>query len=463
MEPRVLVVDDEKTLRGILTTVLGESGYDVLAVESGEEAITRAPDFGPDVALLDLRLTGIDGVETMERLRDSLGPAAPVFIIMTAHGTIRSAVDAIRKGALDYVTKPFDNDELKLTVLRAVQLRRLERRVEVLESQLEDRFRPENMVGQSGAMDAVFRMTGKIAPLDTTVLISGETGTGKELVARAVHRHSNRKDGPFVTVNCGAIPPTLMESSFFGHERGAFTDAKTARRGAFEQANGGTLFLDEIGELSPAAQAGLLRALEEGEIRRVGGERAIPVDVRFIAATNRDLQAEVEAENFREDLFWRLNVLAIHLPPLRERPEDIAPLVDHFVAAHAERLGLAPKPLDPAALSLLIAYEWPGNVRELENALESSLALATGPSVTAADLPARLRGAGAGGAAHGSGADVPSQATLADAVERARAAVEERMILDALREADGNRTRAAERLGISRKTLFNKMRERGLL
>jgi DNA-binding NtrC family response regulator len=456
IKPRVLVVDDEKTLRGILTTVLDEAGYEVLAVESGEQAVARAPDFEPDVALLDLRLTGIDGVETMERLRNSLGPTAPVFIIMTAHGTIRSAVDAIRKGALDYVTKPFDNDELKLTVLRAVQMRRLERRVEVLESQLDHRFRPENMVGQSGAMDAVFRMIGKIAPLDTTVLISGETGTGKELVARAIHRHSNRKDGPFITLNCGAIPPTLMESSFFGHERGAFTDAKTARRGAFEQANGGTLFLDEVAELSPAAQVGLLRALEEGEIRRVGGERAIPVDVRFIAATNRDLQAEVEAANFREDLFWRLNVLAVRLPPLRERPEDIAPLVDHFAGVHADRLGLAPKPLDPEALSLLIAYEWPGNVRELENALESSLALAAGPSVMAADLPARLRGPGA------SGAGGASQATLTEAVERARIAVEERMILDALREAGGNRTRAAERLGISRKTLFNKMKELGI-
>ncbi|MGD2153225.1 MAG: sigma-54 dependent transcriptional regulator [Gemmatimonadales bacterium] len=462
IKPRVLIVDDEKMLRGILTTVLDEAGYDVLAVESGEAAVGRAPDFEPDVALIDLRLTGIDGVETMERLRDALGPATPVFIIMTAHGTIRSAVDAIRRGALDYVTKPFDNDELKLTVLRAVQMRRLERRVEVLESQLDERFRPENMVGQSGAMDAVFRMIGKIAPLDTTVLISGETGTGKELVARAIHRHSNRKDAPFVTVNCGAIPPTLIESSFFGHERGAFTDAKTARRGAFEQANAGTLFLDEVAELSAAAQAGLLRALEEGEIRRVGGERAIPVDVRFIAATNRDLKAEVEAGTFREDLFWRLNVVAVHLPALRERPEDIAPLADHFLRKHAGRLGLAPLPLDPDALSLLIAYDWPGNVRELENALESSLALAAGPSVTATDLPARLRGPGAAETAHPSAAGGAPQTTLSEAVERARVAVEERMILDALRETGGNRTRAAERLGISRKTLFNKMRELGL-
>jgi len=454
-KPRVLVVDDEATLRGIVRTVLDDAGYEVLAVGSGEAALERAPEFEPDVALLDLRLTGIDGVETMERLVASSGPAAPAFIIMTAHGTIRSAVDAIRRGALDYITKPFDNDEMMLTVQRAVQMRRLERRVEELESQLDERFRPENMVGQSGAMDAVFRTIGKIAPLDTTVLITGETGTGKELVARAIHRCSDRKDGPFVTLNCGAIPPTLLESSFFGHERGAFTDAKTARRGAFEQANNGTLFLDEVGELSAAAQVGLLRALEEGEIRRVGGERAIKVEVRFIAATNRDLQAEVKAGNFREDLFWRLNVLAVHLPPLRDRAEDIAPLADHFVATYARKLGLAPLTIEPTALSLLIAYDWPGNVRELENAVESAIALAAGPSITAADLPPRIR--------QSTGSDRPQTfGTLSEAVERARAAVEERMILDALRDADGNRTRAAERLGISRKTLFNKMKDLGL-
>jgi DNA-binding NtrC family response regulator len=451
MKSRVLIVDDERTLRGIVATVLEDAGYEILALESGEEALTRAPDFEPDVALVDLRLTGIDGVETMEKLFEKLGPASPAFIIMTAHGTIRSAVDAIRKGALDYVTKPFDNDELKLTVERAVQMRRLEQRVEALESQLDDRFRPENMVGQSGAMDAVFRMIDRIAPVDTTVLVTGETGTGKELVARAIHRYSGRKDGPFVAVNCGAIPQTLMESSFFGHERGAFTDAKTTRRGAFEQANGGTLFLDEVGELSAAAQVGMLRALEEGQIRRVGGERAIPVNVRFIAATNRDLQAEIDAGRFREDLYWRLNVVAVQLPALRERPEDIPPLADHFVAKHASRLELEPRLLHPEALALLVAYDWPGNVRELENALESALALARGPAIVGADLPARLN--------HASQDALDYGPTLAEAADRARAAVEERMIVEALREADGNRTQAAQRLGVSRKTLFNKMRE----
>jgi DNA-binding NtrC family response regulator len=461
MKARVLVVDDERTLRGIVTTVLEDDGYDILALESGENALSRASEFAPDVALLDLRLAGIDGVETMTRLQDQLGAAAPAFIIMTAHGTIQSAVDAIRKGALDYVTKPFDNDELKLTVERAVQMRRLEQRVEALETQLDDRFRPENMVGQSGSMDAVFRMIDRVAPVDTTVLVVGETGTGKELVARAIHRYSNRKDGPFIAVNCGAVPQTLMESSFFGHERGAFTDAKTSRRGAFEQADRGTLFLDEIGELSQAAQAGLLRALEEGEIRRVGSERTIKVNVRIIAATNRDLQKEIDGGGFREDLYWRLNVVSIHLPALRERPEDIPPLVDHFVAKHAEKLGIEARPIAQTALSLLVGYHWPGNVRELENAVQSALTLATGTAITGADLPARLRSADPS-QTQSTDAAADGRLTLAEAADRARAAVEERMIVGALREAEGSRTRAAELLGVSRKTLFNKMKELGI-
>jgi DNA-binding NtrC family response regulator len=462
MNGSVLIVDDEKTLRGIVTAVLEECGYEVLAVESGEAALQCAHDFAPDIALLDLKLTGMDGVETMQKLRDALGSASPTFVIMTAHGTIRSAVDAIRKGALDYVTKPFDNDELKLSIERAFQMRRLERRVEALESQLEERFRPENMGGQSGAMDAVFRMIGKVAPLDTTVLVTGETGTGKELVARAIHRHSDRREGSFVALNCGAIPPTLLESSFFGHERGAFTDAKTTRRGAFEQASGGSLFLDEVAELSQAAQVGLLRALEDGAIHRVGGEKAIPVDVRFIAATNRDLQAEVEVGNFREDLFWRLNVVSIHLPALRERSGDIAALADHFIARHSDRMGVQSKNLDAEALAYLIAYDWPGNVRELENAVESSLALATGATIAPADLPTRVCHSSVGEAVHRSDSTEERRHTLAEAVERTRIAVEERMILDALKEADGNRTHAAEYLGISRKTLFNKIKELGI-
>lgn len=464
MKPRILIADDERTIRRILCTLLADAGYEVLAVASGEEALQRSPAFRPELALLDLRLGGMDGVQTMDALRAALAPAEPTFVIMTAHGTIGSAVEAVRKGAVDYITKPFDNDELQVVVERALEVRRLERRVEALESQLEERFRPENMVGQSGAMDAVFRMVGRIAPVNATVLIVGESGTGKELVARAVHRHSPRRDRPFVALNCGAVPPTLLESTFFGHERGAFTDAKTARRGAWEEADGGTLFLDEIGELSPAAQAGLLRALQEGEIRRVGGERTIRVDVRVIAATHRDLQAEVEAGRFREDLFWRLNVVALHLPPLRERPEDVPLLAEHFVGKHAVRLGVAPRPIAPDALSLLVAYPWPGNVRELENAMERALILSAGPVVAARDLPPRINpscpiAASPPGTPGEGAASAPS---LGEAVARARAALEERLIRDALHETGGNRTRAAERLGVSRKTLFNKIQELGI-
>ncbi|CAN5705641.1 sigma-54 dependent transcriptional regulator [soil metagenome] len=462
MKPRLLVVEDERTIRRILTTLLGDAGYEVLAVESGEEALERAPAFRPELALLDLQLGGISGVQTMTELQSRLGPAPPAFVIMTAHGTIRSAVEAMRRGAADYVTKPFDNDELQLVLQRALEVRMLERRVEALESQLDERFRPENMVGQSGAMDAVFRMVGRIAPVDTTVLLTGESGTGRELVARAVHRHSGRSDGPFIAVNCGAVPAALLETTFFGHEQGAFTDAKVARRGAFEQAGGGTLFLDEVGELSGAAQAGLLRVLQEREIRRVGGETTIPVDVRVVAATNRDLADEVRQGRFREDLFWRRNVVALHLPPLRERREDVPPLAEHFVAKHAARLGLPPRPIHPDALALLVGYEWPGNVRELENAMERALILGAEPALGVADLPPRIRALEPGaeqdtdGGAEGDGVPGP---TLGEAVTRAQAGLERQMIREVLRQTGGNRTRAAERLGISRKTLFNKMHE----
>lgn len=463
MKGRILIVEDEETLRRVLTTLLTGTGYEVLAVPSGEAALERAPACRPDVGLIDLRLSGRDGLETMKALREALAPDEPVFIMMTAHGTIRSAVDAMKHGALDYITKPFDNDELQLVLERALEKRRLERRVEALESQLDQQFRPDSMIAVSPAMDAVFRMIQRVAPLDTSILITGESGTGKELVARAIHRHSGRSGGPFVPIDCGAIPETLIESTFFGHEKGAFTDARKAARGAFEQAHGGTLFLDEVGQLSAAAQASLLRVLQEHEVRRVGGERIITVDVRVIAATNRDIRGDVREGRFREDLDWRLNVVGIELPPLRERPEDIPALAEHFVAKHAARLGLPPRPLAPDALSLLLGWHWPGNVRELENAIEHALALATGHAIVVADLPPRLRGAGASPPPASAPPDghpaAASRATLPETIARAQVALEERMIRDALRETGGNRTLAADLLGVSRKTLFNKMRE----
>ena len=475
---RLLVVEDEARIRAIVIRLFEADGYTVEAVGDAETALERIADLAPDVALLDLALPGMDGIELLGRLKAEQPRLQAV--IMTAHGSIASAVEAMRLGAFDYVTKPFDNTELKLVVGRALALARLEARVETLEGQLEERFRPENMVGTSGAMADIFQRIAKIAPLDTTVLIQGESGTGKELVARAVHRYSKRKDGPFVAVNCGAIPPTLVESEFFGHERGAFTGARERRRGRIELAGGGTLFLDEVADLPANAQVGLLRVLEERELVRVGGERPIPTDVRIIAASNVDLAEAVEEGTFREDLFWRLNVVAFRIPPLRERREDVPLLADHFLRRFTTKLDRPDVAgFDPTALSLLVAHDWPGNVRELENTIEHAVALASGTTVAAEDLPPRLRvglraGSRRGGpttaaqpgqtgaAEAGPGDASPAQGPLQQAVARAQEAVERRMIEDALARAGGNRTEAAKALGVSRRTLFTKIRDLGV-
>jgi len=452
---RLLVVEDEARIRAIVIKLFEADGYAVEAVGDAESALERVGDLAPDVALLDLALPGMGGIELLGRLKAEHPRLQAV--IMTAHGSIASAVEAMRLGAFDYVTKPFDNTELKLVVGRALALARLEARVETLEGQLEERFRPENMVGNSGAMADIFQRIAKIAPLDTTVLIQGESGTGKELVARAIHRYSKRKDGPFVAVNCGAIPPTLVESEFFGHERGAFTGARERRRGRIELAGGGTLLLDEVADLPANAQVGLLRVLEERELVRVGGERPIPTDVRIIAASNVDLAEAVEEGSFREDLFWRLNVVAFRIPPLRERREDVPLLADHFLRRFTDKLDRRDVTgFDPAALSLLVAHDWPGNVRELENTIEHAVALAAGTTVASDDLPPRLR---AGGAPAGEGASDPGTGPLQQAVTRAQEAVERRMIEDALAHAGGNRTEAAKALGVSRRTLFTKIRD----
>ncbi len=462
--PRLLIVDDETRILSILSKLFEEDGYEVETSSEPEEAGSTASEFHPHVALVDLAMPGIDGIEVLSRLRTE-NPRLQV-VIMTAYGSISSAVEAMRRGAFDYITKPFDNDELRLVISRALGVARLEARVEHLETQLEARFRPENIVGTSGAMVDVFQRIAKVAPLDTTVLIQGASGTGKELVARAIHRHSNRKDGPFVAINCGAVPPNLVESEFFGHERGAFTDARERRRGRFEMASGGTLFLDEVGELSAAAQVGLLRVLEEGEFIRVGGEQSIRCDVRIIAASNRDLAEAVERDDFRDDLYWRLNVLAFQLPPLRDRPEDIPLLIDHFLHKYSDEIGRGIEGIDETALSLLVAHRWPGNVRELENTIEHAVALASGSLINTEDLPPRLRvGIGGSGAQGGRGPGDETMAGACDlqgAVTRAQEAVERRMILQALEGTGGNRTEAARQLGISRKTLFNKMRALGI-
>ncbi|HEY2293367.1 MAG TPA: sigma-54 dependent transcriptional regulator [Thermoanaerobaculia bacterium] len=456
----ILIVDDERPIRRILSVLLAESHHRSLEVGSGEEALAVLAETRPDLVLLDLRLPGMDGLETLKRMR-ALAPDLAV-VMMTAHGTISSAVEAMRLGAFDYVTKPFDNDELLMIVDRALEVWRLNNEVAALREELEVRYGFNEIVGISREIQAVFAMMAKLVRVDVTVLVTGESGTGKELVARAIHRRSARANGPFVAVNCSAIPQTLVESEFFGHEKGAFTDARESRPGRFEQADQGSLFLDEVGDLALDAQAKLLRALQERQIQRLGGRASRPVDVRVIAATNKDLDAEVAAGRFREDLFWRLNVIHLRLPPLRERRADLPLLIDHLVDRFNRELGLAVVAISPEARELLCRYEWPGNVRELENTICRAMILCEGNVLGVSDLPGRVRGESAADRAGGAPVSDLARLTLAEAVAEATERLEKMMIVGRLAEQRGNRTATAESLGISRKTLFNKMRQYGL-
>ncbi len=452
---RVLIVDDEPQIRKILSVMLAERGFDIAEAESGEQAVRLASEFHPDLALVDISLPGIDGLATLTSLLADTPP--PDCIMMTAYGTIRSAVEAMRAGAFDYLTKPFDNDELMLIINRALEMRRLSSEVEDLRAELTARYGFNEIVGISPGLQTVFRAMMKVAPVDATVLIEGESGTGKEMVARAIHRQSLRTAGPFVAVNCGAIPAALFEAELFGHERGAFTGAHTSRAGRFEQANNGTLFLDEVGELPSDNQVKLLRALQDREVTRLGARSAIKINVRVIAATNVDLRSAIEQGRFREDLYWRLNVVKIALPSLRERREDISLLIDHFLDRFNRELGLAVQSIASDARRLLSVYDWPGNVRELENALCSAMIMCEGGVVQIGDLPPRIRGEEESRASR----DL-SRLSLSEAVKEATEKLEKMMILSRLAEMHGNRTATAEHLGISRKTLFNKMRLYGL-
>ena len=454
MNPRILVIDDERSIREVFSVLLGDKGYQVETAENGRRGLELARAFAPDVVILDMNLPDIAGLEVLAGLRQAR--PEPGIIIVTAFGTIRNAVEATKLGASAYLEKPVDNEELLLDIARIIEVRNLRREVETLRTELVSRYRFSNIVGTSARMNSVFQLMEKISRVDGTVLITGESGTGKELAARAVHFAGPRRDGPFVVVNCGAVPRDLIESEFFGHVKGAFTDARTDKTGKFEQANGGTIFLDEVGELSQDAQVKLLRALGEREITRVGGTKTVPVDVRVIAATNKDLEAEVGRGNFREDLYFRLAVLSIALPPLRERAEDIPLLVEHFVRKYAAELRKNALGFTPGALHRLAAYAWPGNVRELENVVYEAMVMAEGDWLTEAALPARLRLAGPPAAAEAP-AGPDRVAPLKEAVQNVAAARERDLIFEALRQAGGNRTRAAGILGISRKTLFNKM------
>jgi two-component system response regulator AtoC len=445
---RVLVVDDEENLRLVLKTLLKRHGYEVETASTGEEALGLVDSFGPDVVLTDVRMPKMGGLDLLATLK-AKGNDATV-IVMSAYGNMDLAIEAMKTGAYDYVQKPFKPDEIVLALRKAEERESLRRENRALRDEIRKEHRFEDILAKSAKMQDIFRTITKISEYKTTVLITGESGVGKELVARAVHRRSKRT-GPFVAVNCGAIPENLLESELFGHKRGAFTDAVHDRKGLFEEATGGSLFLDEIGELPLSLQVKLLRVLEDEHIRRLGEARDIQVDVRIITATHRDLQAETKAGRFREDLYYRLNVLPIPVPSLRERREDIPLLIDHFLARNNGRLGTEIRGLDTEARRLLYEYSWPGNVRELENTIERAMVLSEGDTILAQDLPERVREA-----------RDPVQMQLASgelSVKKTMRIIEEILIRRALQKTKGNRTRAAEILEISHRALLYKIKD----
>jgi len=446
MTPRILVVDDEERMASVVAMALGRAGYDCEICHNGDAALKMLTERGADVVVTDLKMPDMDGLELLRRIR-AHQPRIPV-ILLTAYGTVSTAVAAMRDGAFDYITKPFDNDELRALVGRALELTRLERENRYLRGEVASRYAPDNVVAESARSQAVVALVRRVAPSRATVLIQGESGTGKELVARLLHYWSDRVGQPFVAVNCKAFAEGVLESELFGHEKGAFTGASVARPGCFERADGGTLFLDEIGEVSLDFQAKLLRVLQDGEVLRVGGNQTRRVDVRVVAATNRILREEISTGRFREDLFFRLNVIPIQLAPLRERREDILPLARHFLARHAAEAGrqLA---FGPEAERELGAHAWSGNVRELENAIERAVVLARGDIVTPEDLLLEQGG---------DQRSAVDDDTLQQCLDRAAAT----RIAAALEAAKGQRMEAARALGVDRTTLYRMMKRLGI-
>ena len=450
---RVLVVDDQKNMRATTAMLLRSAGYTAREASSAEEALSMVAAEPMDVVLTDLRMEPVDGLALLKRLME-LRPA-PQVVVMTAYGTIESAVEAMRLGAFDYVTKPFKEEELLLRVQRASERQQLITESSLLAADFSQRHGLSALVGRSTVMRELVGKIVRVAPSDVTVLVQGESGTGKELVARAIHAASRRAERPFVPVNCAAISESLLESELFGHAKGSFTGAVRARRGLFEEAHGGTLFMDEVSETGQAFQTKLLRVLQEGEVRRVGESAAVPVDVRVVAATNQDLERAVADKRFRQDLFYRLAVVTLRVPPLRERKDDIPLLAEHFLARYASRSG-QPRRLSPAALDRLVSHDFPGNVRELENAVEQAAALADGDELGPADFPLRppRQPGSAMHAAHGVG----TEGSLADTVEAA-----ERLAINAAVQAvQGDLGEVARRLDVSPTTLWRKMKRYGL-
>jgi DNA-binding NtrC family response regulator len=456
VKARILVVEDERAIQIALTGLLRREGYEVEVASSGEEAIEKLGENATDLVLTDLALgrglSGMDVLRTAKKLRSET-----LVVMITAHGSEKIAVEAMKSGAEDYVPKPFDNDEIRLVVQRALERTRLERENRLLLEQAQRRYGLGKLIGSGPAMRGVFETIQKVAETDLTVMIRGESGTGKELVAQALHSRSSRKNRPFVAVNCAAISRELVESELFGHEKGAFTGADARRQGRFELADGGTIFLDEIGDMAPETQAKILRVLQERSFERVGGAKPIEVNVRVVAATHRNIEREVKKGAFREDLYYRLKVVEIELPPLRERSEDVPALAQRFLEQVIERLGCEKKPIGEGALAALVRHPWPGNVRELLNVIERATVLASGPSIEESDL--NLAGVeGAPEAAAEGVSDLP----FSDAKKRAVEGFERSYLLRALRGSGGNISRAAESIGMVRQSLQQKIRELGL-
>ena len=451
----ILVVDDQETHRDLCRSALVGAGFTVETAASGAEALAqlRAGAFG--LVITDQLMPGMSGLDLLREIR-RLHPRLPV-IIVTAYGTVDTAVDAMKAGASDFIQKPFTPDELLLVVRRVLERQDLMEEVRTLRERIAEPYRFERIVSQSPKMTEIFEMIRHLADLDTTVLITGETGTGKELVAHAIHYNSNRRDQRFVRINCGALPETLLESELFGHERGAFSGAVQARRGKFEYAAGGTLLLDEIGDISPAMQIKLLRVLQEKEIQRVGGNETIPVDIRILATTNRDLEQAVADGAYRSDLYYRLNVVRIHLPPLRERMEDVPLLADHILRSFAEKSARNVCRLRHGAMNTLLSYRWPGNVRELANVLDRAAVMASGDEISSVEIapwkqddPSTTNGT------------LPAGATFKEGRQRVIADYERTYLMECLRRHKGNINLCARACDVDAKTFYRKMQEYGL-